>query len=79
MSKIGWGTAVVLCSLLATSVARSQTVTGQLSAIVVDVTGATVPNAQVTMTNETSGSLRRTQTNREGYFPSLMFFLAPTP
>ena len=68
MSKIRQSTVVVLCFLLVATLAIGQTVTAQLSAIVVDKSGATVPDATVTMTNELSGSIRRTTTNREGYF-----------
>lgn len=50
------------------SLALAQQVTGSLTAIVIDATGSVVPNAQVTLTNELSGDLRRTATNQEGYF-----------
>lgn len=50
------------------SLALAQQVTGSLTAIVIDATGSVVPNAQVTLTNELSGDLRRTTTNQEGYF-----------
>src|SRR6476620_10144511 len=68
MLNIRRSTGLVLCFLVATALANGQAGTGQLSAIVADKSGATIPNAQVTMTNELSGSVRRTATNREGYF-----------
>ena len=64
MLNIRRSTGLVLCFLVATALANGQAVTGQLSAIVADKSGATIPNAQVTMTNELSGSVRRTATNR---------------
>ena len=45
-----------------------QVLTGSLSGIVADKSGAVIPNAKVTMTNELSGDNRRTTTNAEGYF-----------
>src|SRR5678816_429371 len=62
--------ALVLCSLLmllAMGVA-GQTVNSSLTAIVADKTGAVIPNANVTLTNNASGDIRRSTTNSEGYF-----------
>lgn len=60
--------AVAVCVLLLSSLALAQQVTGSLSAIVLDASGAAVPNAQVTLRNEASGDQRRAATNTEGYF-----------
>lgn len=46
----------------------AQNVSGTLTGIVSDSSGAVVPNASVTMKNEDSGDLRKTVTNGEGYF-----------
>src|ERR1700682_3901207 len=47
---------------------HAQRFTGELSATVVDETGAVVPNASVTLTNEASGDQRRTVSNSDGFF-----------
>ncbi|MBL8231759.1 MAG: carboxypeptidase regulatory-like domain-containing protein [Bryobacterales bacterium] len=54
--------------ILSASLAFAQQVTGSLSAIVVDKSGAVIPNAKITMTNELSGDIRRSTTNQDGYF-----------
>jgi hypothetical protein len=59
-------TLVVLLAVL--RLAPAQQITGSLTGIVMDSTGAVIPNAQITMTNELSGDVRRTTTNQEGYF-----------
>lgn len=46
----------------------AQTLTGQLSGVVADQTGAVIPNAKVTLTNQLSGDIRRTVSNAEGLF-----------
>jgi hypothetical protein len=64
---------VVILAVLAILVAlpstsHAQRFTGELSATVVDETGAVVPNASVTLTNEASGDQRRTVSNSDGFF-----------
>jgi hypothetical protein len=46
----------------------AQTLTGQLSGVIADQTGAVIPNANVTLTNQLSGDIRRTVSNSEGLF-----------
>jgi len=46
----------------------AQRFTGELSGTVVDETGAVVPAANVTLTNESSGDARRSVTNADGFF-----------
>jgi hypothetical protein len=48
--------------------AFAQTLTGQLSGIVTDQTGAVIPNANITLTNQLNGDIRRTVSNSDGLF-----------
>ncbi len=48
--------------------AAAQQITGSLTGVVADSTGAVIPGASVVMTNELSGDTRRTETNSDGYF-----------
>ncbi|MFN7930735.1 MAG: carboxypeptidase-like regulatory domain-containing protein [Blastocatellia bacterium] len=48
--------------------AQAQNLTGQLSGTVLDQTGAVIPNANVTLTNQLSGDIRRTVSNSDGVF-----------
>ena len=48
--------------------ASAQQLTGSLSGIVVDQTGARIPNAKVELKNEASGDARATVGDNEGYF-----------
>ncbi len=48
--------------------AQGQGLTGTLTGIVMDKSQAVIPNATVVMTNESSGDVRRTVTNAEGFF-----------
>ena len=45
-----------------------QATTATLTGIVTDAAGLVVPNANLTLTNELSGDVRKTQTNNEGYY-----------
>jgi len=54
--------------LLLSSLCLAQQLTGTLIGTAVDSTGASVPNAKVTMKNEASGDIRTTLTNGTGYF-----------
>jgi hypothetical protein len=46
----------------------AQRMTGELSGTVVDESGGVVPGASVTVTNQQSGAVRRSQTNQDGFF-----------
>jgi hypothetical protein len=46
----------------------AQQITGTLTGIVTDSAGAVVPGADVTLTNEATGSVLRSRTNGEGFF-----------
>jgi hypothetical protein len=50
------------------SQASAQTTTAALTGTVYDASGAVIPKANVTLTNEASGDLRRTVSNADGYF-----------
>ena len=67
---------VLLTALLLScaSVAHAQFDTGQISGFVRDSSGAVIPGATVTATNEENGQQRVVISNREGYyvFPSLL-------
>jgi hypothetical protein len=59
----------VLAVLLALpGVSYAQRVTGELSGIVTDESGGVIPGADVTLTNEASGAVRRSVTNADGFF-----------
>ena len=45
-----------------------QTATTQITGLVTDSSGATVPGAAVTVTNADTNATRKTQTNSEGYY-----------
>lgn len=59
---------LVLLALAAAIAAPAQQITGTLTGIVTDAAGAVVPGAEVTLTNEATGSALRTKTNGEGFF-----------
>ena len=56
----------VLLAMPGTSYA--QRMTGDLSGSVVDESGGVIPGADVSVTNENSGAVRRTVTNADGFF-----------
>ncbi len=59
---------LLLLALLSVPVAFAQSMAGTLTGTVTDASGAVIPNANVTARNESSGDLRKTVTNGEGYF-----------
>ena len=60
--------AVLFTFLWCFTPAFAQNVTGTLTGIVSDASGAVVPNANITMKNEASGDVRKTISNGEGFF-----------
>lgn len=62
------GGALVLGTLLLASQAFSQLTTGSLSGTVLDTTGAVVPNATITLLNQSTHDSRATVSNGAGYF-----------
>jgi len=59
---------VLALVLLMPGVAHAQRFTGELNGTVVDESGAVLPGANVTLTNEASGDQRRSVTNADGFF-----------
>jgi hypothetical protein len=69
MARLGIAALPVLVVLLALPASSyAQRFTGELSGTVVDDSGASVPGADVTLTNEASGAQRRTVSNADGFF-----------
>lgn len=60
--------AIVAVVLLMAPAGMAQTTTAALSGTVTDASGAVVPKANIILTDEASGNVRRTVTNGEGYF-----------
>ena len=59
---------VVLSILILSGMANGQSIFGTITGTVADASGAVIPKANVTMTNEGSGDVRKTVTNSDGYF-----------
>lgn len=57
-----------LCLFAAAPAGLAQSNTGTLTGIVQDSTQAVVPHAAVTLKNELSGDVRKSETNADGYF-----------
>ena len=58
----------VAAGLLVCSIAWSQAIFSTITGTVQDPSGAVVPGAQVTLTNATSGTVRQTTANTQGYY-----------
>ncbi len=67
-NQVRSGVFFTLLLLFFVTVLAGQQITGTLTGIVADSSGAVIPAAAVTMTNENSGDIRRTESNAEGYF-----------
>lgn len=59
---------LAVCFVLAIPAVFGQSGTGTLTGTVADSSGAVVPGASVTLTNQGSGDVRKTVTNGDGYF-----------
>jgi hypothetical protein len=64
--RLAISTSAILCALAAD--ARAQRITGELSGTVVDSQGGALEGAPVALASEASGTARRTETNRDGFF-----------
>ena len=53
---------------LSTGMALAQTTSGDLVGTIKDVTGAVIPNAPVTVTNEATGVANKTTANKDGQY-----------
>ena len=58
----------VLLALLVLQIAPGQTSTATMTGTVTDASGSLVPGANITLTNELSGDVRKSQTNNAGYY-----------
>src|SRR5512138_501154 len=59
---------VVFVMLMAASAVKAQTITGSISGVITDSTGAYIPGATVTLTSEKTAQARSGGTNGEGRF-----------
>jgi Carboxypeptidase regulatory-like domain/TonB-dependent Receptor Plug Domain len=64
--RIPW--LVIPVMLLSFSIANAQQLTGTLSGITADQTDARVPGAKVVVTNESTGDVRETKSDAQGFF-----------
>ncbi len=69
-SKLVVGSFLVIAAMLMlmSLAVNAQTTNATLTGTVFDSSGAVVPKANVTLTNESSGDVRRTVSNSDGYF-----------
>ena len=65
VSAHGW---FLVLGLLAAGQMAAQQMTGSLVGLVTDQSGASIPKAKITLRNTSSGDIRRTETNTEGYY-----------
>ncbi len=66
--RIGKILAIFALCLIFSAVGYAQSDTAQISGYAKDSTGAVIPGANVTLTNETTGLERQTTTNESGYY-----------
>jgi hypothetical protein len=65
---LSFATAIALALVALPSPTRAQSLTGTISATVVDAQGGILPGADVTLTNQESKTVQRTVTNTDGVF-----------
>jgi Carboxypeptidase regulatory-like domain/TonB dependent receptor len=61
-------TVLLICLLVAIPVAMAQGVSGRIVGTVVDATGAVIPNASVTISNQDTGAVTKVTTNGNGQY-----------
>jgi hypothetical protein len=59
---------LLICLLVAIPVAMAQGVSGRIVGTVVDATGAVIPNASVTISNQDTGAITKVTTNGNGQY-----------
>lgn len=62
---------LLLAVLFLAAISPAQEATGRIFGTVSDSTGAVIPNAQVTIVNLATRAVRKTETDREGYYQAL--------
>ena len=65
---LGVFTALVCALLSAVPMLRAQTVSGSISGVVTDPSGAAIPSASVTLTNQDTGTVMKTTSNSSGVY-----------
>ena len=68
LSRLGVSLQVALCAFLLVSEGRAQIQSGTITGTVVDVSNASVPGSQVTVTNDATGAARNQTTTESGAF-----------
>lgn len=68
LQRVGWCVAVGLASVMLTPLGVAQSATGSLDGVVKDATGAIVPNAVVTVTDEEAHATQSVVTNEGGAY-----------
>src|SRR5579884_1260439 len=66
--SLPWAMLAIFVLLLFSSSAMAQSDVGSISGFVKDPTGATIPNAQVTVKSESTGESHKINTNESGYY-----------
>ena len=68
---------LVVLSLGSTRVTAQTSTTGDIAGVVTDPSGATIPNAKVTLKDETKGNTQESTTNKDGVYH--FYLLSPGP
>src|SRR5262245_17401502 len=58
----------LVCCLWAAAIAQAQSISGRITGVVSDQTGAVIPNASVTVTNDGTGATRRVTADENGLY-----------
>lgn len=67
-AKIAVSALLAVLLTIVAAPAGAQQITGSLTGTVQDSTGAVIPGAQITLTNDATGTAARSETNAQGYF-----------
>src|ERR1039457_3844776 len=66
--RVKWLVLLAFCFVFCSGSARAQAISGDLTGTVLDVSGATIPNASVVALNDATGLKTTAQTNAEGVY-----------